>query len=102
MRKILHGKLYDTDTARYIGSKQSIYYKSDYRYFEEGLYKKKTGEFFLYGEGGPASRYAEYLESGGCIGGKQIIPLSENEAKEWAEKNLTVGEYEELFGICEE
>lgn len=102
MRKILHGRLYDTDTARYIGSNQSSCYKNDYRYFEEEFYRKKTGEFFLYGEGGPASRYAERLERGGCIGGKQIIPLSEEEAREWAEENLTVEKYEELFGTFEE
>ena len=102
MRKILQGRLYDTDTARYIGSNQSSCYKNDYRYFEEDFYRKKTGEFFLHGKGGPASRYAERLESGGCIGGEQIIPLPEEEAREWAEENLTVEECEGLWGTCEE
>lgn len=101
MRKIIHGKLYDTETARYIGSNQSSCYRSDYHYFEEDFYRKKTGEFFLHGEGGPASRYAERLGSGGYVEGERIIPLSEEEAREWAENHLTPEEYEKLFVICE-
>ena len=31
-----------------------------------------------------------------------IIPLSEDEAREWAEEHLSGDEYEEIFGVVEE
>lgn len=47
---------------------------------------------------------SNYAESYGNerYGGEKIIPLSENEAKEWAERNLDVEEYEAIFGEVEE
>lgn len=102
MWKILKGKLYDTDTAICIGSNRSDCYKNDFSYFEEYLYKKKTGEFFLYGIGGPSSKYAEHLVGGGYMDGEKIIPLSEIDAKAWGEDNLSAEEYFKVFGIPEE
>lgn len=102
MKKVINGKMYNTETANYIASNRSDYYKNDFRYFEEDLYQKKTKEFFLYGYGGAASKYAESLSSGGFIDGEKIIPLSENEAREWVEKNLEADKYTEIFGTCEE
>lgn len=102
MKKIINGKMYNTETARYIGSKQSDCYRNDYRYFAEDLYRKKTKEFFLYGEGGPASVYAERLSTGGYISGTKIVPLTEEEAREWVERNLEADEYIKIFGECEE
>lgn len=46
--------------------------------------KKRNGEFFLW-------------ETGDII-----TPLTKNEAKKWAEKNLTGTEYEEVFDPVEE
>lgn len=102
MKKVINGKMYNTETANYIASNRSDYYKNDFRYFEEDLYQKKTKEFFLYGYGGAASKYAESLSSGGFIDGEKIIPLSENEAREWVEKNLEADKYTEIFGKTKE
>jgi len=55
MKKIINGKRYDTETAQLIGS-ASYSNRTDFRFWSEELYRKKTGEFFLYGEGGPASK----------------------------------------------
>lgn len=63
--------------------------------------KRKQESFFLYGEGGPASKYAQKT-IGGYTGGKEIIPLTEKDAKEWAEERLDCDEYEALFGEVEE
>ena len=33
---------------------------------------------------------------------KKIIPLSEDEARDWVEEHMDVDDYIELFGECEE
>jgi hypothetical protein len=66
--------------------------------FSETLYRKKTGEFFLYGEGGPMTKYAVAEGSNSWRGGSRIMPLSFHEAREWAEEHLSGEEYEAIFG----
>ena len=101
MKKIINGKRYDTDTATRIGS-AGYGYSGDLGYWAEELYRKKTGEFFLYGEGGPMSKYARRTGSNEWSGGKEIRPLSPKEAQEWAEEYLDGDEYEKIFGTIEE
>lgn len=102
MKKIINGKLYDTETAEVIGEYTSRYSVGNFKHFEETLYKKTTGEFFLYGEGGPASPYKELVEEHGATNGEKIIPLSLDEAKKWTEEKLTADEYIAIFGEVEE
>ena len=52
MKRIIEGKMYNTDTATCIGSYEYSNLR-DYRYLYEELYQKKNGKFFLSGEGGP-------------------------------------------------
>lgn len=101
MKKIIGGKRYNTETAKYIGSGSPDCGVNDFEYFEESLYQKKTGEFFLHGEGGPASKYA--IEAYGSMrGSEKIIPISLKEARAWGEKYLSTDEYEEVFEVEEE
>jgi len=103
MKKIIEGKVYDTDTAKKVASYSSPGSGSDFNHFEEDLFLKKTGEFFLFGVGGPMTRYAKQVEQNNWSGGKKIIPLSYQAAKAWAEEHLTADEYEAIFGeIVEE
>ena len=101
MKKIIDGKRYDTDKAKEIGS-DSYSNRGDFSFWEETLYQKRTGEFFLYGTGGPASKYAESIGQNQWSGGSKLIPLSFEAAKEWAEKHLDADEYEAIFGTIEE
>lgn len=101
MKKIINNKVYDTGTAREVGS-NSYSNPRDFNFWEETLYCKRTGEYFLHGEGGPMSRYAERIEQNSWSGGQQIIPLDYASAKGWAEKNLTADEYESEFGVVTE
>lgn len=96
MRKIIGGKRYDTDSAKECGS---YFYSNrrDFHYVEETLYQKRTGEFFLYGLGGPASKYAEY-DGNMWSAGEKIMPMTVKEAQEWAEEHLDADEYESVFG----
>lgn len=101
MKKIINGKRYDTSTAKELSS-YSYGYPRDFEHWEETLYRKSTGEFFLHGEGGPSSKYAESAGGNCWTGGEKIIPLTLDEAKQWAEKHLDGDEYEEIFGEVEE
>ena len=101
MKRIISGRRYDTNTAKLIG--QASYSNcSDLHYWSEELYVKRTGEYFLYGVGGPMSKYSQQTGENEWTGGKEIIPLSLNEAKMWVEKYLDADEYEKIFGKVEE
>lgn len=98
MKKIINGKKYDTETAKWIGGRTNGLYSNDLYYFSEDLYQKRTGELFLYGEGGPGSKYSSPCGAGWTCGDEVIIPFSLKEAKKWGEKYLNVDVYESLFG----
>ena len=102
MKKIINGKKYDTETAKEIASTSGGEGPRDFHYFEETLYRKKTGEFFLAGHGGPASKYAKSCGLNQWCGGEAITPLTEQEAKTWCEFALDADEYEVIFGEVEE
>ena len=101
MKKIINGKRYDTSTAERIGAAEYSR-PGDLYYWREELYRKKTGEFFLYCEGGARSRYGQKTGQNEWSGGKEIRPLSLKEAQEWAEKYLDADKYEKVFGRIEE
>lgn len=98
MKKIINNKAYDTETAKELGSWDNGRYGNDFGAVSETLYRKKTGEFFLYGEGGPMTKYAVAEGSNSWRGGSRIMPLSFQEAREWAEEHLNGEEYEAIFG----
>lgn len=101
MKKIIDRKLYDTDTAKEIASYSYGYY-GDFSYIDETLYRKKTGEFFLYGSGGPMTKYSEQRSSNEWGSGEAIIPLDIDEAKEWLEQYGSADAYIDAFGPVEE
>lgn len=102
MKKVINGKRYDTETAEFIGRWENIHNSADLQYECEELYKKKTGEFFIYGAGGPASSFALQTGTNSLSGSSKITPIIENEAKKWVEKNLNADDYEKLFELEEE
>lgn len=103
MKKVIKGKLYDTDKAKLIGRYEYSARGWDLYYFEEKLYQKRTGEFFLYGEGGAGSKYCEPADGvGWWKGSKDIIPLNYKSAREWAEEHLDADTYVAIFGVIEE
>ena len=101
MKQIINGKKYDTETAKKVGSWSNGYSYSDFSSCTEELYRKRTGEYFLYGIGGPMSRYSQSYGNT-TSGGEKIIPMTEAEARKWAEEHLDGDEYEEIFGEVEE
>ena len=98
MKKIISGKVYDTKTAKEVGFYANSADRRDFSQYEETLYQKRTGEFFLHGEGGPMTKYAVSQGQNSWSGGSKIIPLNYDAAREWAEKHLDADEYEAIFG----
>jgi hypothetical protein len=97
-RKIINGKLYNTETATLVEGWWNKYSTNDFRYCKVNLYRKRTGEYFLYGEGGPLSKYRESCGNNSWGSGQEITPLSEQEAMQWAEKHMSVNKYVAEFG----
>ena len=98
MKTIIDGKVYDTSTAVRVGywSNNMTYHSADSK--EETLYLKRNGEYFLYGEGGRNTNYAEPIR-GGWRGGVRVIPLTYQEAETWAKEHLAPDAYEIAFGV---
>ena len=101
MKKIINNKMYNTETATEVASYDNGCYLGDFRHFREELYRKRTGEFFLYGSGGAMSKYSKPCGSGRS-GGDQIIPMSESKAKRWVMEHCDADTYIKLFGEVEE
>ncbi len=97
MKKIIAGRIYDTDTATDIGFTTGGEIGS-FTYWSETLFRKRTGEYFLLGEGGPMTRYAVSSGSNTWTGSHKIIPLTYENARQWAEKALDADDYQAEFG----
>lgn len=102
MKKVINGKMYNTETAKEVGYWDNRYPTNDFNWCSETLYKKKTGEFFIYGEGGALSEYSRKVGQHQWSGGSNIIPLTYDETQEWVEEKLDGEDYEKIFGEVEE
>lgn len=102
MKKIINNRLYNTETAKEIGTYSNAGGWRDFNHYEETLYRKKTGEYFIYGEGNANTRYAVLVDQNTWSGGSKIIPMNYEDARKWAEENLTADEYEAAFGAVDE
>ena len=93
MKAIINGLRYDTDKAILVGE-ASYGYSGDFGRWDAGLYKTpRSKRFFLAGSGGAMSRWARNSRTGGS----GIFPMSDEEAREWAERYLTNDEIEAGF-----
>ncbi|MBD5430891.1 MAG: hypothetical protein HDR41_00225 [Lactobacillus sp.] len=105
MHKRINGKMYDTEKAKLVGHYDNGYPVNDNRYTEFWIYKKRTGEYFLYGESNAGGDFAEFNPSAGAYeSGYGFRPLSLIDAKHLIEKqqdkfdNSDVDVYEQEFG----
>ena len=102
MKRIINGRRYDTDTAREVASCSHGDGPRDFRYYCETLYCKRSGEYFLAGEGGPMTKYRRTTGQNSWSGGEGIIPLTYEEARDWAEREMDADDYEAEFGPAPE
>ena len=101
MRKIINGRLYDTNTAKQLTSWTGGR-PGDTSFYNEELYIKRNGEYFLHGNGGPSSPYHESPELNSWVAGEDIHPIPLEEAKKVANEHLDVDEFQKVFGTVSE
>lgn len=101
MKQVIEGKLYDTETATEICRRDNGRGNGDFSYVREALYRTKKGRFFLAGEGGAMTHYAERCGQNCWSEGRKIIPQDIEGAKRWMEMYGTADKYIELFGAEE-
>ena len=100
MKVIIDGLRYDTDAPRtkLLGSASHLG-PGDFSHWRAELYRTGGRRFFLYGTGGPMTRFAQPSGSNSWTGGERIIPLPEIEARQWAEQHLDPEVVEEHFEV---
>lgn len=101
MRKVINGKVYDTGTAKLVAEWDNGEQFGSFASVEYGLYRKKTGEFFLHVWGGAATRWAA-VRDGRTKAAEHVVLVSYDEAREFAERHADVDMYGEVFGFAED
>jgi hypothetical protein len=86
LKKVIEGKVYNTETADLIAD-AGYSNGGDFQYWYEELYITQKGQFFLYGEGGPMSRYGRSVGNNTTSGSSNIQLYSKEEAFQWCEEN---------------
>ena len=76
MRKVICKVEYDTENAEFVKKVTSGEF-GDVDGYEESLYVKTDGKYFLYVNGGPASKHPE----------ENIIRMSKEKTKKWLADN---------------
>ena len=98
---IKNNKLYDTNTAKKLAC-ASEYIRmpaGEANIFKNhNLFKKKTGEFFLFHTTYKFNNYGHQTQSGE----PSITPLTLEEAIKWSEKHLPTNTYQTIFGPVSE
>lgn len=96
MKKVIDGKMYNTETAEFIGEYDNGLGGGDFNSLWEGLYVTKKGTYFIAGEGGAMTRYAK--GNGDSMWGSEDIEVITKEgALAWCEENNLVETIEEHF-----
>ena len=94
MQQIIDGKKYDTEKAELIGIYQ-YGFAQDFHYIIESLYvTKKSKVYFIAGEGGPNSKYRKSVGQNTWSGSEEIVPLTKEQAFEWAQDYLDTEDVE--------
>ena len=102
MKSIIAGRMYNTDTATLVARVENMADVRNFRYKNEELYRKKKGQWFLFGEGHALSEYGKSYGDNTYGWWETIIPYNDDDAKMWLEDNNKVDEYIEYFGMPEE
>jgi hypothetical protein len=103
MKRIVDGLRYDSEAAIEVGSHDNIGVEassqSDFNWWAATLYRTpKAGRYFIAGRGGPMTKFGKPAGPSGWSGGERLIPISKEEALQWAESYLDADVIEEHFG----
>ena len=87
MKKVINGKLYNTETAESLAVYETPDGRlgDDFDVVREALYRTKKGAYFLHGRGFQEGWGSPQTGGGFCMG-QNLRALSRAEALEWAER----------------
>lgn len=102
MKKVIDGKNFNTETALEICDGGHNECSTEFDRFSETLYKTKKGAYFVAGNGGPMSKYAEHSGANETTGGESMKLVTESEALKFCERyELEPEKIAEHFEITE-
>lgn len=97
MKKVINGKVYDTEKAKLIAeAHHDNVQDADGKPLKQRLYQKKTAEFFIHAEG--AAIELQNIFKHGYKPNAGIYPLTYEQAQRWAERELSAEQWESIFG----
>lgn len=96
MKRTIEGRRFDTQTAEEIASWDNGHYGGDFNRQQETLYKSPKGQYFVHGEGGALSAYAESHGNSRC-GGESLWLVDEDQAFKWLLDHGLDSTAEEVF-----
>lgn len=96
MIKIIHKKRYDTATATEVAAASNGYGRNNFKHQRETLYITESGSWFLHGEGGPLSKYAEHYGNHKSDG-EDLREMTPDEAYVWLESNQRIEAIDRYF-----
>lgn len=103
MRKIIKNKVYDTDTAMLIKQADHPNITSGEGSCKQSLYRKKTGDYFLFVDGARTDVFHSLaLENNAHDRERHIYALTYEQARSWAEEEMTADEWLEIFEPVED
>ena len=97
MRKTIHGLRYNTDAAVFLGRATNGLPETP-DYWQADLYRtRRARRYFLAGTGGALSRFSQSAGQNTWIGGDDLLPLSEEDARAWAARFLDPATVKRFF-----
>ena len=86
MKQVIDRIIYDTSKATVITQEGNDYPKTDFKWHWETLYQTDKDRWFLHGEGGALSSYAQPVGDM-TTGGERIFAMSDEQAMYWLERH---------------
>lgn len=81
MKRVIDGKLYDTDTAELVCELECPVAYGSFGWHDTALYRTKRGRFFLAGRGGARSMWRRQVDSSAWGPGEGIRVIDADEAR---------------------
>jgi hypothetical protein len=103
MKKIIHNKVYDTDTAQLIKQADHPNITNGEGSCKQSLYRKKTGDYFLFVDGARTDVFHNLaLDNNAHDRERHIYPLTYEQARAWAEEEMSADEWLAIFEPVED
>lgn len=80
MKKVINGKVYDTEKAKLVHEWNNGNMPGDFKYREKKLYRTKKGNWFLHHVGGAMTDMAKPVGNNNTSGSESIETISEEDA----------------------